>query len=132
MTAPGKAVITVNVEADSLRKIIADAIEENMALPLCDREHVEPMAEWERELLDATDYVPRVVKDRTEFRVGQLIAMTNPATLATVVEAEGRRVLIEGKYLKGEEARGHVSSPYDYEIEKGLWVILDSPRESRR
>jgi hypothetical protein len=128
MAAPGQAQITINVEVDNLRKVIADAIEENMALPVCEREHVEPMAQWERDLLDAVA-VPRVVKDREEFRVGQLVALKRPAALARVAEISGPRVLLDGLYFSGEEGTTRISSPYDYEIAGGLWLILANAQQ---
>lgn len=122
--------LKVEVEAANLGKVIADAIEEHMATPVCDREHFEPMAEWERELLHAVTF-PRVVKDRSEFQVGQLVALTisGAEAFAKVTLAEGGRVEIEGRYL----SNGHpIAGVYQSELEKGYWLILKAPPEGRR
>ena len=121
----GKATVKVKIDEDRIRKVVRDAVEEAMAEPICTREHVEPMAEWERELLAQT-VMPRVVTDREEFRAGQLIALINPPAMARVTKVEGRHVEIEGQYLAGPRTqfRAPVGPPLNGEIDRGQWVIL--------
>lgn len=129
--------ITVNVMAEldpaALAHSIADAVEEYMALPVCDREHLdEPLAEWERELLHLFT-VPRVVKDRSEFRVGQTIAlvMGSVNAIALVTAVDGERIEVDGQYRNTRDPQVPLSPPYNNEIRKGYWMILADPEVSR-
>lgn len=121
--------VKVEIDASSLGKVIADAIEEHMALPACDREHVEPMAEWEKDLLHAVTF-PRVVKDRSEFQVGQIIALTitGAEAMAEVTHANEGCIKLDGRYLRNGNP---IAGIFQSEIEKGYWLILSAP-EGRR
>lgn len=118
--------LKVEIDAGNLGRVIADAIEECMAAPVCAREHVEPMAEWEKELLHGATF-PRVVKDRSEFEAGQIVAFTmgSISAIARVTEAKGGRVLISGKYL---DSGLPVTPPFTNEVRRGHWMILADGR----
>lgn len=125
--------VKVEIDASSLGKVIADAIEEHMALPACDRQHVEPMAEWEKDLLHAVTF-PRVVKSRGEFRPRQLVAFTlNSCEFigrVSVAKNDGE-VKVHGRFLGA--ADGPIDTAvYNSEIERGQWVILANPQEGAR
>jgi len=124
MSKTKPAVIKVKLDAAAVAKIVTDAVEEAMAVPVCEREHVEPLAQWEIDILAST--VPRVVRNREDFEVGQIVALTvsGAEAIARVTKAEGRHVEVKGRYMTGEEKDGRITSPIESEVRDGHWLIL--------
>jgi hypothetical protein len=101
-----------------------------MAAPKC--EHDQTLARWERDLLDQP-FAPRVVRDRSEFKVGQLVALTmsGAEAIAKVTHAEDGQVGIVGRYLHARPTTPAPRPPTHDEVEHGYWLILANPPENR-
>lgn len=131
MTAPlGTLTVKVDFDTDDLRKAIFDAVEEAMLLPKAEPVD-EPMADWERELLDVVtpQQAPFIVTNIAQLRPGQYVSWARDNSwgfVGNVASVAGYRGVEVSGTWNDPSADPYTSTEvvYPHEIARGEWVVI--------